>query len=74
MYRRPKFLEILLEIRREMATEADYDVDLFAERVRAGMTQANGMKHELVTNGDSPDALTSHSAPVRRKRGKPVVK
>ena len=31
MYRRPKFLEILLEIRREMAAEADYDVDLFAE-------------------------------------------
>ncbi len=31
MYRRPKFLEILLEIRREMALEVDYDVDLFAE-------------------------------------------
>ena len=36
MYRRPKFLEILLEIRREMALEADYDVDLFAEIVRSG--------------------------------------
>jgi hypothetical protein len=36
MYRRPKFLEILLEIRQEMAREADYDVDLFAEMVRAG--------------------------------------
>ncbi len=36
MYRRPKFLEILLEIRREMALEADYDVDLFAEIARAG--------------------------------------
>ena len=36
MYRRPKFLEILLEIRQEMAREADYDVDLFAELVRSG--------------------------------------
>lgn len=36
MYRRPKFLEILLEIRQEMAREADYDVDLFAEMVRSG--------------------------------------
>ncbi|MBK6724735.1 MAG: hypothetical protein IPG58_16150 [Acidobacteria bacterium] len=31
MYRRPKFLEILLDIRREMAAEADHDVELFAE-------------------------------------------
>ena len=36
MYRRPKFLEILLEIRQEMAHEVDYDVDLFVEKARAG--------------------------------------
>jgi hypothetical protein len=36
MYRRPKFLEVLIEIRQEMAREADYDVDLFAEIVRTG--------------------------------------
>lgn len=36
MYRRPKFLEILLEIRQEMSREADYDVDLFTEMVRSG--------------------------------------
>jgi hypothetical protein len=36
MYRRPKFLELLLEIRREMAHEADYDVDLYVENVRHG--------------------------------------
>ena len=35
MYRRPKFLEILHEIREEMSREADYDVDLFAEMVRS---------------------------------------
>lgn len=38
MYRHPKFIEILLEIRQEMAHEADYDVDLFVEKVRSGST------------------------------------
>ena len=42
MYRRPKFLEVLLEIRQEMAREADYDVDLFAEMVRGGNFSASG--------------------------------
>ena len=41
MYRRPKFLEILLEIRREMSREADYDVDLFAEMIRSGNFKDN---------------------------------
>lgn len=36
MYRRPKFLEILLEIRQDMSRAADYDVDLFAEMIRSG--------------------------------------
>jgi hypothetical protein len=36
MYRRPKFLEVLLEIRQAMSREADYDIDLFAEMVRSG--------------------------------------
>jgi hypothetical protein len=36
MYRRPKFLEVLLEIRQAMSREADYDIDLFVEMVRSG--------------------------------------
>lgn len=36
MYRRPKFLEVLLEIRQTMSREADYDIDLFAEMIRSG--------------------------------------
>lgn len=32
MYSRPKFLEILLEIREEMSREAEYDVGLFVEK------------------------------------------
>lgn len=56
MYRRPKFLEVLLEIREEMSREADYDVDLFAEKARSagaskgkktfslGETNGNGLR------------------------------
>ena len=47
MYRRPKFLEILLEIRREMALEADYDVDLFAEIARSGTRTTRAKRHPL---------------------------
>ena len=47
MYRRPKFLEILLEIRQEMAREADYDVDLFAEMVRSGNFSSDGRRFNL---------------------------
>jgi hypothetical protein len=36
VYRRPKFLEVLLNIREEMAREADYDIDLFVQMVRQG--------------------------------------
>lgn len=39
MYRRPKFLEVLLEVRQAMSREADYDIDLFAEMVRSGRFQ-----------------------------------
>jgi len=68
MYRRPKFLEILLEIRREMALEADYDVDLFAENARSGIHSAQNRK------SDSPTDLTSanghaEDAELRTARG-----
>ena len=47
MYRRPKFLEVLLAIREEMAREADYDPDLFAEMVRADLQPSVLKSHEL---------------------------
>lgn len=47
MYRRPKFLEVLLEIRQEMAREADYDVDLFAEMIRSDKFSKNEIRHNL---------------------------
>ncbi len=47
MYRRPKFLEILLEIRQEMSREADYDVDLFAEMVRSDKFAKDEKQYDL---------------------------
>lgn len=47
MYRRPKFLEVLLEIRQEMAREADYDVDLYTEMVRSGTLSKETATHSL---------------------------
>lgn len=48
MYRRPKFLEILLEIREEMSREAEYDVDSFAEMLRS--KSGIGKLHSLSEN------------------------
>lgn len=67
MYRRPKFLEILLEIRQEMALEADYDVDLFAERVRAGNASIVDAAEKPSTNGDEP-SVKSKPRPSRKPR------
>ncbi len=62
MYRRPKFLEILLEIRREMALEADYDVDLFAESARSGHKTPGGRASRNYSLDDAP--LPENSQPV----------
>ena len=47
MYRRPKFLTVLHKIREAMSREADYDVDLFAEMVRAGGQPQHGPKRNI---------------------------
>ena len=58
MYRRSKFLEVLLEIRQEMALEADYDVDLFAERVRGGTASVADVVDKPSSKGDVTAAKT----------------
>lgn len=62
MYRRPKFLEILLEIRREMALEADYDVDLFAEIARSG-NRASKSKRRAAAPASVDSPVTNGKAP-----------
>ena len=42
MYPRPRFLEALHAIREEMAREADYDMELFAELARTGVRPSYG--------------------------------
>lgn len=53
MYRRPKFLEVVIDIRQSMAREADYDVDLFSEMLRNGSfpvpTDSHSMTEETTT-------------------------
>ena len=47
MYRKPRFLEVLHEIREEMSREADYDVDLFTEMVRSGRMPQHGPERNI---------------------------
>ncbi len=47
MYRKPKFLEVLHEIREEMSREADYDVELFSEMVRSGQRPKHGPERNV---------------------------
>jgi hypothetical protein len=47
LYRRPKFLTVLHQIREAMSREADYDVDLFAEMVRSGTRPEYGPERNI---------------------------
>ena len=64
MYRRSKFLEVLLEIRQEMAREADYDVDFFAEIARSGNSPREKTRHSLT------EAQSDTNEPAPRRAGK----
>ncbi len=66
MYRRSKFLEVLLEIRQEMAREADYDVDFFAEIARSGNSPREKARHALIE--PQPDATEPDPARTKAKR------
>ena len=68
MYRRPKFLEVLLEIRRQMALEADYDVDLFTEMARSGVRPHSPRRE--VSRSQSPEPVLSPEAVPELTRSK----
>ncbi|MBV9240548.1 MAG: hypothetical protein JO314_00940 [Acidobacteria bacterium] len=51
MYRRPKSLEVLLDIRTAMSEEAGYDVQTFVEMIRTGVRPAD--RPQIVTRVDS---------------------
>ncbi|MBD0371236.1 MAG: hypothetical protein ICV60_10405 [Pyrinomonadaceae bacterium] len=72
MYRKPRFLEVLHEIREEMSREADYDVDLFMEMVRSGRRPHHGPERNIRGfRSRAPRAESSEvesNASHRRKR------
>ena len=68
MYRRPKFLEVLLEIRQEMAREADYDVDLFTEMIRAGSFSDDKTTYKLTEDSDSETNRPKNRKPKTANR------
>lgn len=47
MYRKPRFLEVLHDIREEMSRDADYDVELFAEMVRSNRLPRSGPERNI---------------------------
>jgi hypothetical protein len=69
MYRRPKFLEVLLKIREEMAREADYDVDFFVEMVRSGIQPATDVRYSI-GEADAGQA-NARKAPGKKAKRRP---
>ncbi len=69
MYRRPKFLEVLLEIRREMALDADYDVDLFAETARSGVSSPKAKRFQIEPSATGASAENNETIELRTSRG-----
>jgi hypothetical protein len=69
MYRRPKFLEVLLQIREQMAREADYDVDRFAEMVRSD-NSLNGSVGIALTEETEGSLSKTAERPVSRRRAR----
>ncbi|HLA95539.1 MAG TPA: hypothetical protein VK612_07450 [Pyrinomonadaceae bacterium] len=65
MYPRSKFQEVLLEIRQEMAREADFDVDLFAEIVRTGSGPQEPKMHAIVET-ENEDAVRPKPSSKRK--------
>lgn len=68
MYPRSKFQEVMLEIREEMAREADFDVDLFAELVRSGIKSGSSKTHKIVENIDADRNGSGVSHPLKTKK------
>ena len=81
MYRKPRFLEELHAIREEMAREADYDVELFAEMMRSGARPAHGpernirgYKSRAPRSADETSAAAAHPPKVAKKTTSTAVR
>lgn len=70
MYRKPKFLELLHEIREEMSREADYDVDLFAEMLRSDKRVATESERKLIAEDASALSSDKNSSVISKRKRK----
>jgi hypothetical protein len=73
MYRRPKFLSVLIRIREKMSREADYDVDLFTEMVRSGTPPQHGSVRNIrgfKKRGPKNEALVNGQPEIKPGRRK----
>jgi len=68
MYQRPRFLEILIQIREEMAREADFDLDLFVENVRSGRQVERRLKHSMADNESKNQRRSTQPAKRTKKK------
>lgn len=58
MYRRSRSLEAILEVRRQMARDADFDIDLYVEMTRAGSFPVERQPTAVEDGLDGDDAET----------------
>jgi len=63
MYRRSKFLELLLEIRQEMAEEAGHDVDEFVEKLR---DTSGSQTAKPVSDKAEPENIRLNGSEIRK--------
>lgn len=67
MYRRPKFLEKLLDLRRVMALEADYDVIAFVQMARTGKAVARNQPVTRVVTDDENKTRRTSRANIKKR-------
>ncbi|RMG51736.1 MAG: hypothetical protein D6723_10095 [Acidobacteria bacterium] len=63
MYRKPRFLKVLHEIRQQMARECDYDLDLFVQRLRLETSEP----HLAEAGPSAPSTGASRRRSVKKK-------
>lgn len=65
MYRRSKFVEVLHQIRQEMADEADHDAMLMLEMARSGEL-SHGTRHKLRHEPEGSDLGSNNDLKIEQ--------
>ena len=67
MYRRPKFLEKLLDVRRVMSLDADYDVIAFVQMAHTGCVVARNQPVTRVVTEDENKTLRPSRSKIKKR-------